>query len=144
MKTWLIPCAVAALAVGAGCIVNVPAKADKADGGVAGDGVEGGSAASGSTSCTIPQPGGAGFCQASTNLTATQVTSQNSLCTSMQGTVVAACPAGAVGCCATSSGSVDFDQCFYGITNATGEQRCATMAGTWTAGSGNSDAGASD
>jgi hypothetical protein len=57
---------------------------------------------------------------------------------------VAACPTDAVGCCATSSGSVDFDQCSYGISEATAEQRCTAMSGTWTAGSGTSDAGATD
>jgi hypothetical protein len=94
--------------------------------------------------CTVPQPGGTSFCQASTNLTAKQVTNQTSLCTTMQGTIVAACPDGAVGCCATTSGSVDFDQCYYGISAATGEQTCTTMTGTWTAGSGTSEAGAAD
>jgi hypothetical protein len=101
--------------------------------------------ADGSVICTIPQPGGTSFCQAATNLTAKQVTNQTSLCTSMRGTVAAACPDGTVGCCATTSGSVDFNQCFYGISVATGEQTCATMmGGRWTAGPGTSDAGATD
>jgi hypothetical protein len=72
------------------------------------------------------------------------VTNQTSLCTSMQGTVVEACPGDAVGCCATTSGSVDFNQCYYGISAATGAQTCATMMGTWTAGSETSDAGVTD
>jgi hypothetical protein len=122
MKHWLVLFAVAALA--AGC-VSVPAK-PAADGGVF---------------CTVQEPGGASFCQAATNLTAKQVTNQTSLCTSMQGTVGAACPDGAVGCCATAVG---LEQCFYGISLATGESTCATKAGTWTAGSGTSDAGATD
>jgi hypothetical protein len=122
MKLWFV----ATLA--AGCVA-VPAKPT----------------ADGSVICTFPQPGGTSFCQAATNLTAKQVTNQTSLCTSMQGTVVAACPDGAVGCCATTSGSVDFNQCYYGISVATGANTCAAMmGGTWTAGSGTSDAGATD
>jgi hypothetical protein len=51
---------------------------------------------------------------------------------------------GAVGCCATTSGSVDFDQCYYGISTATGEMTCATAMGTWTPTSVTSEAGATD
>jgi hypothetical protein len=147
MKLWIAPFAVAALATG--CTIVVPAKPTK-DGGVAtadgGASTAGGgvAAADGGVACTIPQPGDTGFCQAATNLTANQVASQTSLCTSMKGTVVEACPDGAVGCCAFTSGSVDFDQCFYRITAATGEETCTTMMGTWTAGAGTSDAGATD
>jgi hypothetical protein len=101
-------------------------------------------AADGSLICIFPQPGGTSFCQAATNLTPKEVTNQTSLCTSMQGTAVAACPVGAVGCCATTSGSVDFDQCFYGISAATGENTCATKMGTWAASSETSDASATD
>jgi hypothetical protein len=126
MKPWIVPFAVAALACG--CQLVVPAKPT----------------ADGSVICIFPQPGGTSFCQAATNLTAKEVTNQTSLCTSMQGTVVTACPAGAVGCCATTSGSVDFDQCFYGVPAATEETACATKMGTWAAGSGTSDAGATD
>jgi hypothetical protein len=130
MKFWIVAFPVVTLA--AGCLISpgAPHKAS-ADGGVV---------------CTIPETGDASFCQASTNLTAKQVANQTSLCTSQQGTVVAAaaCPEGAVGCCATTSGSVDFNQCFYGTSAATGEQQCATMAGIWTAGSETGDAGATD
>ena len=97
----------------------------------------------GSVICIYPQPGGNSFCQIATNLTAKEVTNQMSLCTSMQGTIVATCPVGAVGCCATTSGSVDFDQCFYDSA-ATDESTCATKSGTWTASSGTSDADATD
>jgi hypothetical protein len=125
MKHWLVPLAVTTLA--AGCL-SAPPKA----------------AADGSVTCAVPQSVGTSFCQTATNLTSKQVTNQTSLCTSMQGSVVAACPQGAVGCCATTSGAVDFDQCYYGISVATGEQTCATAAGIWTAGSGASDAGLTD
>jgi hypothetical protein len=125
MKLSILPFAVAMLA--SGCL-SVPPKA----------------AADGSLICIFPQPGGTTFCQVATNLTAKEVTSQTSLCTGMQGTVVAACPVGAVGCCATTSGSVDFDQCFYGVSAATEENACATKMGTWAAGSGTDDAGATE
>jgi hypothetical protein len=125
MKSWIVRLAVATLAIGC---ASAAAKAP----------------ADGSVYCTIPQPGNTGFCQAATNLGAKQVTNQTSLCTSMQGTVVPACPDGAVGCCATTSGSVDFDQCFYGISAATGEKTCTTMMGVWTLGSGTPDAAATD
>jgi hypothetical protein len=125
MKSWIAPLAVATLAIGC---VSAPAKAP----------------ADGSVYCTIPQPGNGGFCQAATNLAAKQVTNQTAICTSMQGTVVPACPDGAAGCCATTSGSVDFDQCFYGSSAATGESMCATMMGVWTPGSGAPDAAATD
>jgi hypothetical protein len=123
MKLWLVPFAVATLA---GC-VSIPAK-PSADGGVI---------------CVYPEPGGTSLCQAATNLTAKQVTNQTSLCT-MQGTLVAACPEGAVGCCATTLGSVDFDKCDYGISAATGQMACATAMGTWTPTSAPSEAGATD
>jgi hypothetical protein len=125
MNFCIFPLAIAALV--SGCI-TVPAKA----------------AADESLICIYPQPGGASFCQTATNLTAKEVTSQTSLCSSQQGTVVTACPAGAVGCCSTTSGSVDFDQCYYGISAAMGESTCATKMGTWTLSSGTSDAGATD
>jgi hypothetical protein len=126
MKLWIIPFAVTTLA--AGCS-SAPAKPP----------------ANGSVICTVPQSAGTSFCQIATNLTAKQVTNQMSLCTSSQGTVVAACADGAVGCCATTSGAVAFNQCYYGISVATGEQTCASMmGGTWTPGSGTSDAGATD
>jgi hypothetical protein len=145
MKFCIVPFAVATLT--SACItVNVPAKGT-ADGGTAKGTADGGTAkgtADGSSICVFPQPGGGRFCQASTNLTANQVTNQTSLCTSMQGTIVAACPVGAVGCCATTSGSVDFDQCFYGVSAAVEENMCATNNGIWAAGSATSDAGATD
>ena len=126
MKLCIVALALAILA--SGCLV-APAKGS----------------ADGSLTCIFPQPGGTSFRQSATNLTAKQVTSQTSLCTSMQGTVVADCPDGAVGCCATTSGSVDFEQCSYGAGGAaTGEQTCATKMGTWTASAGTSDAGATD
>jgi hypothetical protein len=121
MKLWIVPFAVAALAVA--CIPTKPTL-------------------SGSLTCTFPPSGGASLCQAATNLSSKQVTNQTSLCTSMQGTVVAACPAGEVGCCTTPSGSAEIEQCFYGISAADGKMACATKMGTWTAGSG--DAGATD
>jgi hypothetical protein len=123
MKLCIVPFVVATLA--AGCL---PAKPTT----------------DGSVTCTFPQSGGTSLCQAATNLTPKQVTTQTSLCTSMQGTMVAVCPDGAVGCCATMSGSADIDQCFYGISAADGEMTCVTKMGTWTAGSGTSDAGATD
>jgi hypothetical protein len=128
MNLWIVPLAVTALA--AGCI-TIPGKPSAAadDGGV---------------NCSIPEPGDASFCQVATNLGPKQVTNQTSLCTSMHGTVVPACPDDAVGCCATTSGAVDFNQCFYGISVAAGEQTCAGMSGTWTAGSAASDAGETD
>jgi hypothetical protein len=125
MKFWFVCFALATLA--SSC-VSIPAKAP----------------ADGSVICVFPQPGGSSFCQAATNLTAKEVTNQMSLCTSMQGAVVTACPAGAVGCCATTSGSVDFEQCFYDVSAATEESTCASKSGTWTAGSETSDAAATD
>ena len=125
MKLWILPFAVATLA--AGCL-SAPAKPT----------------ADGSVICTFPQPGGTSFCQAATNLTPKQVTNQMSVCTSMQGTMVEACPGGSVGCCATTSGSVDFDKCYYGISAAPGEKTCATAMGTYAAGSGTRAAGATD
>lgn len=129
MKVWIVPFAVATLT--SGCLLSAPAAKPKpaTDGGVI---------------CTFPEPGDASLCQASTNLTANQVTNQTSVCTSMNGTMVAACPGGAVGCCATTSGSVDFDQCYYGISVAFGEKMCASTSGAWTVTSGTSDAGATD
>ena len=100
--------------------------------------------ANGTLICTTPQSPGTSVCQVTTNLTPKQVTNQTSFCTSMNGTVVAACPDGAVGCCAFTSGAVDFDQCYYGISVAMGAATCATTMGTWTVGSGTSDAGATD
>jgi hypothetical protein len=148
MKFCVVPFAVATLSA---CIV-VPAKGTAAKGTAAKGTADGGTAdggtaegtADGSSICVFPQPGGGRFCQASTNLTANQVTNQTSLCTSMQGTIVEACPVGAVGCCATTSGSVDFDQCFYGVSAAVEENMCETNNGTWAAGSPTSDAGATD
>jgi hypothetical protein len=125
MKFCILPFAVATLATG--CI-TVPAKAT----------------ADGTLICVFPQPGGSSFCQAATNLTPKEVTSQTSLCTSMEGTVVSACPAGAVGCCLATSGSVEFDQCFYDTSAATEENACAAKMGTWTGGSTTSDAGATE
>ncbi len=122
MKLWIVPFAVATLV--SGCLSAPPHN--------------------GSVLCIYPQPEGTSFCQTATNLTATEVTNQTSRCTSAQGTIVAACPAGAVGCCATTSGSVDFDQCYYGLSAATAEATCATKSGTWTAASGTSDADATD
>jgi hypothetical protein len=123
MKLWIVRFFVATLV--SGCF-SAPPKGD------------------GTVTCIYPQPEGTSFCQIATNLTAKEVTNQTSLCTNAQGTVVAACPAGAVGCCATTSGSVDFEQCHYGSSAATEEAACATKSGTWTAGSGTSDAGATD
>jgi hypothetical protein len=125
MKLCIVALALAILA--SGCLV-APAKGS----------------ADGSLTCIFPQPGGTSFCQAATNLTSKEVTSQTSLCSSMQGTVVPACPAGAVGCCATTSGSVDFDKCFYDVSAASEETACATKGGTWTAGSETSEAGATE
>ena len=106
--------------------------------------VPGKAAADESLICIYPQPENTSFCQTATNLTAKEVTSQTSLCTSEQGTVVEECPADPVGCCTTTSGSVDFEKCFYGISAAAGASDCATKAGIWTAGSGTSEAGATE
>jgi hypothetical protein len=125
MKLWIVPLAGATLV--SGCL-SAPPKPP----------------ADGSVICTIPQPGDTSFCQVASNLTAKQVANQTSVCTSQQGTVVAACPVGAVGCCSTASGLVDFDQCYYGISTATGETTCATKMGTWAPGTGTSDADATD
>ena len=152
MKSWIVPFAVATLATG--CII-VPAAHKKADddGGAvaaADGGAKAAADADGGVVCTVPQPGDAGFCQASTNLTAQQVTNQTSLCISQQGTVLAAtaCPEGAVGCCATTSGSVAFDQCFYASSATAAEMQCETMGGIWTpgleTGDATGDAGATD
>ena len=62
----------------------------------------------------------------------------------MQGTIVAACPGGPVGCCATTSGAVDFEQCFYGVSAVDEEMACATKNGTWSAGTATGEAGATD
>ncbi len=126
MKLCIVPFAIATLA--SSCQLIAPAKPTT----------------DGSVICIFPQPGDTSFCQAATNLTPKEVTNQTSLCTSMQGTIVPACPVGAVGCCATTSGSVDFDQCFYGTSAATDENTCATKMGTWAAGSEASEAGATD
>jgi hypothetical protein len=125
MKLRIVFLAVATLA--AGCL-SAPAKP----------------AADGSVICTYPEPGGTSLCQVATNLTAKQVTSQTALCASSQGTIVQACPGGAVGCCTTVSGAVDFNQCYYGITVAMGESTCETMMGAWTPGPETSDADAND
>jgi len=123
MNLWIVPLAVATLT--SGCLGSPPAR-------------------NGSLLCIFPESGGASFCQTATNLTAAEVTKQTSLCTSEQGTVVTACPAGSVGCCATTSGAVYFDKCFYGVNAATQAMTCATMSGTWTAGSETGEAGGTD
>lgn len=125
MKFCIVPFAIVALT--SGCL-SIPGKASE----------------NGSLTCVFPQPGGNSFCQEATSLTAKEVTSQTSLCTSMQGTVVDVCPAGAVGCCATTSGNTDFNKCFYGVNATTQASTCATNNGVWTAGSETSDAGATE
>jgi hypothetical protein len=114
MNFWIVPIAVATLA--SGCVGSPPAK-------------------DGTLICIYPQTEGASFCQTATNLTAKEVTNQTSLCTSSQGTVVTACPVDSVGCCATTSGTTDFDKCFYNTSAAPREMACATSDGIWTAGS---------
>jgi hypothetical protein len=125
MKRWLVLFALISLATG--CI-SIPPKAS-ADGGV---------------NCIFPEPGGTSFCQAATDLTPKQVTSQTTLCSTQQGTVVTVCPGGAVGHCATTSGADDFEQYYYGISAAAGAMTCAAASGIWTPSPETTEAGATE
>jgi hypothetical protein len=76
---------------------------------------------------------GSQFCYVFTNLTAQQVSSEQTTCTNMSGTVVTQCPAAnRVGCCTVTQTGVTFDECFYFGTVMTDQQACTSAMGTWT------------
>jgi hypothetical protein len=123
-------------ALAAGCGPSVVVDSSAANGtGASGATTSSGSGGGPTFSCNIVE-GTTSVCVEYENLPAADVATEQSACTSEQGTAGTSCSTeNALGACTVSADGISVKEVFYnggGITAAQAEQACTSSQGTWT------------